>query len=45
MNFAKGAMIGMIAGTVVGVINSSNILEMFKKSKKELMKMKRKYLY
>ena len=29
MDFAKGAIMGIIAGTVVGVMNSSNIIEMF----------------
>lgn len=44
MNFAKGAIIGMIAGTVVGVMNSSNIMGMYKKGKRQLMKMKKRYI-
>lgn len=33
MDFAKGAIMGIIAGTVVGVMNSSNIMEMFQQGK------------
>ncbi len=44
MSFAKGAMVGMIAGTVVGVMNSSNIMGMFKKGRRQVMRMKRRYL-
>jgi hypothetical protein len=44
MNFTKGAIVGMIAGTVVGVMNSSNIMEMYKKSKRQVMRMTKKYL-
>ena len=44
MNFAKGAIMGMIAGTVVGVMNSSSIMGMYKKGKRQMIKMKRKYM-
>lgn len=44
MNFAKGAIMGMIAGTVVGVMNSSSIMGMYKKGKKQMIRMKRKYM-
>lgn len=44
MNFTKGAIIGMIAGAVVGVMNSSSIIGMCKKGKKQVMRMKRRYL-
>lgn len=44
MSFAKGAIMGIIAGTVVGAMNSSNIMEMYKKGKKQVMKMTKKYL-
>ena len=44
MNFAKGAIMGMIAGTVVGVINSSSIIDMCKKSKRKILKMKKRYM-
>ena len=37
MNFAKGAIMGMIAGTVVGVMNSSSIMGMYKKGKKQII--------
>ena len=41
--FAKGAVIGMIAGTVLGVMNSENIKTAFNKTKHEVKKMKKKY--
>ena len=41
MDFAKGAIMGIIAGTVVGVMNSSSIMEMFQQGKKQLKKMKK----
>ena len=44
MSFAKGAIMGIIAGTVVGVMNSYNIMGMYKKGKKQVMRMKRKYM-
>lgn len=44
MSFAKGAIMGIIAGTVVGVINSSNIMGMYQKGKKQLMKMTKKFI-
>lgn len=44
MNFAKGAIMGIIAGTVVGVMNSSSIMGMYKKGKKQMIRMKRKYM-
>ena len=44
MSFAKGAIMGMIAGTVVGVMNSSSIMGMYKKGKKQMIRMKRKYM-
>ncbi|MEG0872390.1 MAG: hypothetical protein RSE00_00295 [Clostridia bacterium] len=43
MNFAKGAILGMVAGAIVGAINSDSFMGMFDKSKKELIKMKRRY--
>lgn len=44
MDFAKGAIMGIIAGTVVGVMNSSSIMEMFQQGKKQLKKIKKKYI-
>lgn len=44
MNFAKGALMGMIAGAVVGVMNSDSIMDMYKKSKKKMVRMKKRYL-
>lgn len=43
MNFAKGAMIGMLAGAIVGAMNSDNFFGMFNKGRKEMMKLKRRY--
>lgn len=33
MNFVKGAMLGMMAGTIVGVLNSDSLKAMMKKVK------------
>ena len=43
MKFAKGAVIAMIAGTVLAVMNSENIKTAFNKTKHEVKKMKKKY--
>lgn len=43
MNFTKGALIGMIAGTVVGVMNKDSIMKAIYNGKREMRKMKRKY--
>ena len=43
MNFAKGAIIGMIAGTIVGAMNKDNIMNAIKTGKYEMKKLKRKY--
>ncbi len=39
MNFIKGAMIGMLAGAVVGVMNSDSLKGMMKKGKNTFKKM------
>lgn len=39
MNFIKGAMLGMVAGTVVGVMNSQTLKDMLKKGKSAMKKM------
>lgn len=39
MNFIKGAMIGMMAGTMIGVMNSNSLKDMFKKGKNKIRKM------
>lgn len=41
MGFVKGAMIGIMAGTIIGAMNSDSINDMFKKGKKHFKKMKR----
>ncbi len=43
MNFVKGAMLGMMAGTIVGVMNSNYIKSMAKKSKNAVKKMVKSY--
>ena len=42
MSFIKGAMMGIVAGTIVGVMNSDSIMKMFNKSTKEVRKMTKK---
>ena len=44
MNFVKGAMLGIIAGTVVGVMNSNNIKDAMYVGKKQLRKFQKKYI-
>ena len=36
MNFVKGAMMGIVAGTIVGVMNSDSIMKMFNKGTREV---------
>lgn len=43
MNFAKGALMGIVAGTIVGAMNSDNIVKMFSKGTREVRKMKKRY--
>ena len=43
MDFIKGAMIGIVAGTVIGVMNDNNIMHMIGQGKKEIKNLKRKY--
>lgn len=43
MDFAKGALIGIVAGTVVGVMNRNYIMSMIKDGKNKMKKMKKKY--
>ena len=39
MNFVKGAMLGMLAGAVVGYMNSDSLKDMMKKGKNVVKKM------
>ena len=39
MNFVKGAMMGIVAGTIVGVMNSDSIIRMFNRGTREVKKM------
>lgn len=43
MNFVKGAMMGMVAGAIVGVMNSDSLMKMFSKGTKQAKKMVKKY--
>ncbi len=43
MNFTKGALIGMVAGTVIGIMNKDNIMSALNSTRREMKKMKRKY--
>ncbi len=45
MNFIKGAAVGMIAGTIVGVMNSGMIKNMFNKGKRQIKHMQKKYSF
>ena len=42
MDFIKGTIIGMVAGTCLGVIKNDMICDALRIGKKELRKMKRK---
>lgn len=39
MNFVKGAMLGMMAGAIVGAMNSNTINDVIKKGKNKFKKM------
>lgn len=43
MKFAKGAIVGMMAGAVIGAMNSDMINGMFSNTKRQMKKLKRKY--
>ncbi len=43
MNFTKGALLGMMAGTIVGVMNKDGIMGMFNKGQREMRRVRRKY--
>ncbi|MCX8074078.1 MAG: hypothetical protein N2749_00630 [Clostridia bacterium] len=43
MGFVKGAMIGMVAGTIVGMINSDSLYYALNMGKKQVKRMKRRY--
>ena len=43
MNFTKGAIFGMMAGAVIGAMNSDMINGMFNNTKRQMKKIKRKY--
>jgi hypothetical protein len=42
MKFAKGAILGMMTGTVIGVVNCEKITSMFNDTKRQMKKFKRK---
>lgn len=43
MNFAKGALLGMMTGAIIGAMNHDSFMTLFKRGKKEIRKMQRKY--
>ena len=43
MNFTKGVAVGMIAGTIVGVMNKESIINALNTTIKDAKKMKKKY--
>ncbi|MEG2310830.1 MAG: hypothetical protein RSB76_02465 [Clostridia bacterium] len=43
MSFVKGAFLGIVAGTIVGTMNSDRIYVMLNKGKRQMKKMKKKY--
>lgn len=43
MEFVKGALIGMVAGTCLGVIKNEMFCDVLKSGKKEIRKLKRKF--
>lgn len=43
MHFVKGVMIGMVAGTIVGMMNSDSLYYALNMGKKQVKKMKRRY--
>lgn len=43
MSFVKGTMMGMLAGTVVGAMNSNKLMKLYFKGRKEYRKMMRRY--
>ncbi len=42
MNFAKGAIVGMLAGAIIGVMNSDEIIDALKSGKREMKKLKKR---
>ena len=45
MGFVKGAMIGIIAGTVIGAMNSDSLSHAVHMGKRQVRKMKRRYRF
>lgn len=43
MNFVKGAMMGIVAGAIVGAMNSDSLMKMFSKGTKQAKKMVKRY--
>lgn len=43
MKFTKGAIVGMMAGAVIGAMNSDKINSIFKDTKRQMRRFKRKY--
>lgn len=43
MSFAKGAIIGMMTGAVIGVINGDKITSALKDTKRQMKRLKKRY--
>jgi len=43
MKFAKGAIFGMMAGAVIGAMNSDKINSMVKDTKRQMRRFRKKY--
>lgn len=43
MRFAKGAVIGMMAGAIIGAINGNKINSILRDTKRQMKKFRRKY--
>ncbi len=41
MNFVKGAVFGMAAGTVIGAMNKGKIMKLIKNGKRKMYKLKK----
>lgn len=45
MSFTRGAVLGMVAGTIVGVMNRNTILEAFNKGHRRFRRTKRRFIF
>lgn len=43
MGFVKGILAGTLVGVAVGAMNSNNVMQMFRKGKRDFKRLRRKY--